>query len=127
MGVGSPDDLLMAIGEGVDLFDCTLPTRMARAGSLLTRPAGATCATPASAPRGPPDPDCACAVCARYSAATLHWLFQEDTPWAGASRPITTCAFLCALLRDARIAIMEGATRPFAPPSFATWVAADPP
>src|SRR5260370_41518022 len=36
MGVGSPEDPLMAIGEGGDLFDCTLPTRMARAGTLLT-------------------------------------------------------------------------------------------
>jgi queuine tRNA-ribosyltransferase len=127
MGVGSPDDLLMAIGEGVDLFDCTLPTRMARAGSLLTRHGRRNLRNARyRAEAGPPDPDCACAVCARYSAATLHWLFQEEHALGGRLATYHNLAFLCDLLRDARIAIVEGRYAAFHAAFLATWVAADP-
>jgi queuine tRNA-ribosyltransferase len=127
MGVGSPDDLLMAIGEGVDLFDCTLPTRMARAGSLLTRHGRRNLRNARfRAEPGPPDPDCACAVCARYSAATLHWLFQEEHALGGRLATYHNLAFLCDLLRDARSAIAAGGYAAFHGAFRATWIAADP-
>jgi queuine tRNA-ribosyltransferase len=117
----------MAIGEGVDLFDCTLPTRMARAGSLLTRHGRRNLRNARfRAEEGPPDPDCACAVCARYPAATLHWLFQEEHALGGRLATYHNLAFLCGLLRDARIAIMEGRYAAFRAAFLDTWVVADP-
>jgi hypothetical protein len=112
MGVGSPDDLLMAIGEGVDLFDCTLPTRMARAGSLLTRQGRRNLRNARyRADPAPPDPSCDCAVCARYPAATLHWLFQEEHALGGRLATYHNLAFLSTLLREARAATTLGRWR----------------
>jgi queuine tRNA-ribosyltransferase len=127
MGVGAPDDLLMAIGEGVDLFDCTLPTRIARAGAILTRQGRRNLRNARyRADAAPPDPACGCAVCARYPAATLHWLFQEEHALGGRLATYHNLAFLSGLLRDARAAIAAGTFAAFREAFLATWVAADP-
>jgi len=127
MGVGAPEDLLMAVGEGVDLFDCTLPTRMARAGGLLTRHGRINLRNARfRAAASPPDPECGCAVCARYSAATLHWLFQEEHALGGRLATYHNLAFLCGLLRDAHAAIQAGSFEAFRAAFLATWVSADP-
>ena len=127
MGVGSPEDLLMAVAEGVDLFDCTLPTRMARAGGWLTRRGRLNLRNARfRAVKDPPDPICECAVCARYSAATLHWLFQEEHALGGRLATYHNLAFLCGLLRDARAAIAAGHYPAFRAAFLSTWVSADP-
>jgi queuine tRNA-ribosyltransferase len=127
MGVGAPEDLLMAVGLGVDLFDCTLPSRMARAGGLLT-PEGRINLRNARfrADAGPPVPGCACATCAHYSAATLHWLFQEGHALAGRLATFHNVQFLCDLVRDAREAILAGRFPAFRAAFLARWVPADP-
>jgi queuine tRNA-ribosyltransferase len=127
MGVGAPDDLLMAVGLGIDMFDCTLPTRMARAGGLLTRHGRINLrnARFRTEPR-PPVPDCGCAVCARYSAATLHWLFQEEHALAGRLASYHNVQFLCDLLRGAREAILNGRYAAYRQAFLATWTASDP-
>jgi queuine tRNA-ribosyltransferase len=127
MGVGAPDDMLMAVGHGVDLFDCTLPSRMARAGGLLT-PHGRTNLRNARfrTDPGPPAPGCSCATCARYSAATLHWLFQEEHALAGRLATYHNVAFLCDLMANARRAILAGEFATFRATFLAKWVASDP-
>ncbi len=77
MGVGTPYDLLAAIGSGIDMFDCVLPTRNARNGQALTWNGRVNLrqARHAEDP-GPLDPGCACPVCRRFSRAYLRHLFQ---------------------------------------------------
>jgi queuine tRNA-ribosyltransferase len=77
MGVGTPYDLLTAIGSGIDMFDCVLPTRNARNGQALTwhgrvnlRQARHTEDT------APLDPECGCPVCQRFTRAYLRHLFN---------------------------------------------------
>jgi queuine tRNA-ribosyltransferase len=127
MGVGAPEDLIMAIGLGVDLFDCTLPTRMARSGGLLT-PTGRANLRNARfrAEAGPPVAGCACAVCARYSAATLHWLFYEAPALGGRLASYHNIHFLCALVHGAREAVQRGAFAAYRAEFLARWVPTDP-
>ena len=75
MGVGRPEDLVDAVAEGVDLFDCVMPTRHARNGHLFV-PWGVMNIRNAryAADTGPVDPDCACYTCRRYSRAYLRHL-----------------------------------------------------
>ncbi len=127
MGVGAPDDLLRAVSLGIDLFDCTLPTRMARAGGLLSR-RGRINLRNARFRRepGPPEPECGCAVCERYSAATLHWLFQEEHALAGRLASYHNVHFLCDLMRGARDAILAGTFPAYRDAFLAAWVPSDP-
>lgn len=75
MGVGTPDDLLHAVTEGIDLFDCVLPARNARHGLLYTRDGVVKIRNTRyrDDPR-PLDPECACETCTRTSRAFLHHL-----------------------------------------------------
>jgi queuine tRNA-ribosyltransferase len=77
MGVGYPEDLVRAVGRGVDLFDCVLPTRNARNGMAFTRRGRLVIRNAASAQDPQPlDPECACWVCRRYSRAYIRHLHQ---------------------------------------------------
>ncbi len=75
MGVGYPEDIVAAVGEGIDLFDCVLPTRIARRGTLVTSRGRINLrnARFIDDPR-PPDEECDCPVCRRYSLAYLRHL-----------------------------------------------------
>jgi queuine tRNA-ribosyltransferase len=75
MGVGRPEDLVEAVAEGVDLFDCVMPTRHARNGHLFV-PWGVMNIRNAryAADTGPVDPDCGCYACRHYSRAYLRHL-----------------------------------------------------
>jgi len=78
MGMGYIVDVLEAVERGVDLFDCVLPTRNARNGSLFTsRGVVAIKNRKYAADEGPLDPDCACPTCRRYSRAYLRHLFER--------------------------------------------------
>jgi queuine tRNA-ribosyltransferase len=77
MGVGFPDDIVAAVLAGVDMFDCVLPTRMARTGSVLTRDGRLVVKNrEATLDAGPIDSECGCPVCRRHSRAYLRHLFQ---------------------------------------------------
>ncbi len=84
MGVGTPLDIIQCVQQGVDLFDCVLPTRNARHGSLLTWE-GIVKINNAQYREdfGPLSRSCDCPVCARYSRAYLHHLFRlhEAAGW----------------------------------------------
>ena len=77
MGVGTPQDILMAVECGIDMFDCVLPTRDARHGTCFTAD-GRLDVTKArhKTDLTPIDPECDCAVCRRYSRAYLRHLFN---------------------------------------------------
>jgi len=77
MGVGFPDDILAAVAAGVDMFDCVLPTRMARTGTVLTHDGRLVIKNRDYAEdEGPIDPQCGCPTCARHSRAYIRHLFQ---------------------------------------------------
>ena len=75
MGVGTPEDIVHAVGQGIDLFDCVLPTRNARNGWLFTRRGTVRIRNAIHAwDTGPLDPDCACYTCRNFTRAYLHHL-----------------------------------------------------
>src|SRR5690606_35857843 len=77
MGVGTPIDLLVAIGAGIDLFDCVLPTRNARNAQALTWHGRVNFKQARhTEDESPLDPECGCPVCSRYSRAYLRHLFK---------------------------------------------------
>jgi queuine tRNA-ribosyltransferase len=77
MGVGSPEDLWMGVARGVDLFDCVLPTRLARNGALFTPTGRVNIKQRRFADvHGPLDAECDCDTCTQFSAAYLHHLFR---------------------------------------------------
>ena len=79
MGVGMPEDLIEGAARGIDLFDCVVPSRHGRTGWLFTS-FGRVVIKQARYVRDeqPIDPACGCPVCARYSRAYLHHLFQRE-------------------------------------------------
>jgi queuine tRNA-ribosyltransferase len=78
MGVGTPGDILHAVAQGIDMFDCVLPTRNARNGMLFTStgPLSIKQARYADDPR-PPDESCDCRTCRTFSRAYLRHLFLQ--------------------------------------------------
>ena len=109
MGVGDPVDLLEAMAAGIDLFDCVMPTRNARNGTLFTS-RGKTAiklAKHQDDPR-PLDPDCTCETCTHYSRAYLRHLYQSGEILAHRLHTLHNLHFLLDLTRRARNAISEG-------------------
>jgi len=75
MGVGTPRDLVQAVGRGIDMFDCVMPTRNARNGHLFTREGVVRLRNARfRSQEGPLDPECGCYTCRNYSRAYLHHL-----------------------------------------------------
>jgi len=109
MGLGRPLDLVDGIAAGVDLFDCVMPTRHARHGVLFTR-AGLLRLRNARyrEDRLPPDPDCDCPTCARFSRAYLRHLLQAGESLAGRLASLHNLRFYLRLMQDARAAIRAG-------------------
>lgn len=114
MGVGAPPDLLDAMARGVDLFDCVLPTRVARTGTVFTRRGRLNVRRAQYRDdHGPVDPDCSCAVCRAYTRAYLRHLFHADEMLGPRLATYHNLAFLAQLVEDARGAIAAG--------RFETW------
>ncbi len=109
MGVGDPVSLLDAIALGVDMFDCVLPTRLARHGTALTG-AGRFQLRAArhATDDGPLDPVCPCPVCGRYSRGYLRHLFVVGEPTAGRLLSMHNLAWLLGLVGRAREAVRTG-------------------
>jgi queuine tRNA-ribosyltransferase len=109
MGLGTDAELLAAVGLGVDMFDCVVPTRLARNGSALT-PEGRLSLRNAAARDdfGPIDPDCPCAACAGFSRAYLRHLFQSGEILAHRLVSLHNITHLARLMDGARAAIRQG-------------------
>lgn len=109
MGLGRPEDLLLAIERGVDLFDCVVPTRHARHGVLFTR-AGELSLRNARL-RGddaPPDEACDCPACRDHSRAFLAHLFRVNEPLGARLASLHNLRFYLRIMQRAREAIAAG-------------------
>ena len=108
MGVGSPEDLVEGVARGIDMFDCALPTRVARNGSLFT-PEGRVDITKAryAEQQGPLDETCDCYTCRDYSAAYLRHLFRAKELLGLRLASIHNLRFVLALMERIRASILE--------------------
>ena len=108
MGVGSPEDLVEGVARGIDMFDCALPTRVARNGSLFT-PEGRVDVTKAryAEQQGPLDETCDCYTCRNYSAAYLRHLFRAKELLGLRLASIHNLRFVLALMERIRASILE--------------------
>jgi queuine tRNA-ribosyltransferase len=114
MGVGSPEDLVSAVARGVDMFDCVLPTRLGRNGSLFTDDGRANIRNARyREDPGPIDPDCDCATCARFSMAYLHHLFRNEELLGYRLATLHNLRYLVRLTERIRSAIDGGDFEPF--------------
>ena len=114
MGVGAPEDLVEGVARGVDLFDCVLPTRLARNGALFTR-AGRINIRNAQFARdaAPIEEGCQCYTCRSFSRAYLRHLFKAGELLASRLATIHNVHFLLELMRDIREAITAGSLQAF--------------
>lgn len=126
MGVGTPLEILDAVGRGVDLFDCVLPTRNARKGTLFTWQGRLIVKNRAQAEDDRPiDPACDCPTCRRYSRAYLRHLFQVGEQLAGRLATIHSLAFYQQWMAAIREAIAEDRFEAFAREARARWAAGE--
>jgi queuine tRNA-ribosyltransferase len=109
MGVGAPEDLVEAAARGVDLFDCVLPTRLARNASLFTREGRINIRNAKfQRDRRAIDEGCECYTCSNFSRAYLRHLFQAGELLAYRLGSIHNVHFVLKLMRDMRNAIAAG-------------------
>ncbi|MCH4825649.1 tRNA guanosine(34) transglycosylase Tgt [Planococcus halocryophilus] len=108
MGVGSPDSLIDGAIRGIDMFDCVLPTRIARNGTLMTS-TGRLNIKNAAFKRdfGPIDEKCDCYTCTNYSRAYVHHLIRADETFGIRLTSYHNLQFLLNLMGQVRQAIRE--------------------
>jgi len=115
MGVGSPEDLINGIRRGIDIFDCVLPTRLARHSAAMTRTGRLNLMNAAFArDKRPIEEGCACYTCRTFTRAYLRHLIQAKEILASTLLSIHNLSVLLQLVRDARQAILEGRYEAFA-------------
>ncbi len=112
MGVGTPADIVECVLRGVDMFDCVLPTRMARHGSLLTSEGTVKIKNARHRDdEAPLDEACDCLACRRYSRAYLHHLFRIKEASAWRLLSLHNVRFYKRLMARIRAAIQDGSLR----------------
>ena len=108
MGVGSPDALIEGVIRGVDMFDCVLPTRIARNGTAMTRYGKVVIRNAEyAADMNQLDPSCNCYTCSNYSRAYLRHLIKADEILGLRLMTIHNLHFLLNLMAEIRQAIRE--------------------
>jgi queuine tRNA-ribosyltransferase len=109
LGVGSPEDLVVGVGLGMDMFDCVLPTRVARHGGLFTRAGRVNIKTARFRhEHGPVENDCDCYTCRNYSAAYVHHLARAEEQLYYRLGSIHNLRFMLRLASELRSAILAG-------------------
>jgi queuine tRNA-ribosyltransferase len=109
MGVGTPEDIVEAVANGVDMFDCVLPTRNARNGWLFTRYGDVKIRNARHrTDTGPLDATCACYTCRHFSRAYLHHLQRANEILGARLATIHNLHYYLTLLAELRQAIAEG-------------------
>lgn len=108
MGIGTPDFILEAVSNGIDMFDCVLPTRNARNGQYFTHDG------PLSIKKemythdfSPVDPECNCKVCKEYSRAYLRHIFKNNEILSSMLASYHNLYFLHNMIKEVRQAINE--------------------
>jgi queuine tRNA-ribosyltransferase len=106
MGVGTPEEIVHYVAQGVDMMDCVLPTRAARHGLLFTSEGRITIKNARySDDQGPLDPACGCKVCARYTRAYLRHLYASNELLAQVLNTVHNLAYYLDTMRRVRQAI----------------------
>jgi len=109
MGVGKPLDVLNGIKNGLDMFDCVLPTRNARNGQVLTHKGPMNIKKERfKKDSGPLDPDCSCRACKRYSRSYVRHLFNVGEYLAGQLITYHNLFFYLSMVKAARQNIVAG-------------------
>ena len=126
MGVGSPEDLVNSVALGVDMFDCVLPTRVARNGALFTPTGRINIANTRYANDDNPLADtCDCYACANYSASYLRHLFKAREMLGPRLASIHNLRFILRLMSDMQNAIAAGRFDQFRQEFLATYQPTD--
>jgi queuine tRNA-ribosyltransferase len=109
MGVGSPTDFFAAVERGIDLFDCVLPTRVARTGQVWTDAGRLNLRnSPMQDDPGPIDPDCGCEACRNHSRAYLAHLFRAEELLAYRLATVHNVTWTLELMRRLRSSLADG-------------------
>jgi queuine tRNA-ribosyltransferase len=117
MGVGSPEDLVTGVARGVDIFDCVLPTRVARNGAALTRAGRINMRNQQYATdHAPIEPGCTCYTCQTFSRGYIRHLVKASEILGHQLLSLHNLHLLLTLMREMRAAIMDG--------TFASYAAA---
>jgi queuine tRNA-ribosyltransferase len=117
MGVGTPEDLVYAVGQGIDMFDCVMPTRNARNGWLFTRWGDVKIKNAShKSDTRPLDATCGCYTCRHFSRAYLHHLHRIGEILGARLNTIHNLFYYQTLMAEMRAAIESG--------GFAAFVAA---
>lgn len=115
MGVGSPEDLVNGVARGIDMFDCVLPTRLGRNGTLFTDDGRANIRNARfAADPSAIDDGCDCTACVRFSMAYLHHLFRNEELLGYRLATIHNIRYLMRLCERMREAISAGVFDEFA-------------
>ena len=108
MGVGSYDSIIEGVMRGIDMFDCVLPTRIARHGALMTSKGRVNIRDKKyEADFSPLDPECNCYTCRNYTKAYLRHLYKCDEGFGKRLLSIHNINFLIKLTQEIRQAIKE--------------------
>ena len=114
MGVGTPTDILDGVSRGVDMFDCVLPTRNARTGTLFTSQGKINIKRAEyKDDKGPLDPQCTCYTCTHFSRSYLRHLYIARELLAYRLNTIHNLHFYLEMMRGVRQAISEGSFAEF--------------
>ncbi|HEX3097946.1 MAG TPA: tRNA guanosine(34) transglycosylase Tgt [Usitatibacter sp.] len=114
MGVGTPEDIVEAVANGIDMFDCVLPTRNARNGWLFTSRGDVKIRNARHREdTGPLDPDCACYTCRNFTRAYLHHLDRATEILGARLNTIHNLHYYLELLRGLRGAVETGTLAAF--------------
>jgi queuine tRNA-ribosyltransferase len=109
MGVGRPEDLLAAIGSGIDMFDCVLPTRNGRNAQAFTRHGELRLRNACFRDDAKPlDGECDCVACTRFSRAYIHHMFASHEMLGPILLSAHNIRFYQRLVGGARVAIQNG-------------------
>lgn len=116
MGVGTPEDLVFAVSQGVDMFDCVMPSRNARNGWLFTRFGDIKIRNARyKDDTRPLDPTCSCHTCQHFSRAYLHHLQKANEITGARLNTLHNLAYYLNLMKEMREALEQG--------RFETWKA----
>jgi queuine tRNA-ribosyltransferase len=124
MGVGRPEDIAEAVFRGIDLFDCVMPTRNGRNAMAFTSQGQLRIRNlKHQRDAGPLDPECACVVCTTWSRAYLRHLFMAKEMLGPILLSLHNIAFYQNLVRELRLAILNGRVTEFRAVRLAQWKA----
>ena len=118
MGVGTPIDLSRGVEAGIDMFDCVMPTRNARTGTLFTSEGRVQIRNAKyRLDTGPLDPACSCYTCTTVSRSYLRHLYKAGEMLFARLATLHNLSFYATHMRALREAILKGRDLPQPPPS----------